>query len=161
MLKRTMLSAVILMGALGFAASSANAKGGSKVPFFGWTEMHWQDQDFQPYLEPAKLPHDTQWDFDDWKSGDWYQQRKDKMDLIEGFYKADIIRNQYVDRGVPVLEIGPNFYNLGGFDKRRVAEVIDETYNITASKTFGMFMLYDWKTHKPIGSYTAYGLQLR
>ena len=83
------------------------------------------------------------------------------MNVIRGFYTADIIRDQYVDDDVPVLEVGPGFYMLGGHDKRRVTELVDDVYGITSSKRFGMFMIYDWKTEKAIGAYTQYGLQLQ
>ena len=62
---------------------------------------------------------------------------------------------------MPVLEVGPNFYNLGGFDKRRVTQMVDEVFNITGNHLFGSFMIYDWKSKEAVGVYTQYGLQLK
>lgn len=150
------LSVLILTGATGAAMAQSKYMFGA-----GWPPEHWENQGFRPYMEPPKLTHNSQWDYDDWKSSDWLQQKDSKMHLINGFYNADILRNQYMDDDMPVLEIGPNFYNLGGHDKRRITQMVDETFNITGDNLFGSFMLYDWQSKDPIGVYTQYGLQLK
>lgn len=126
----------------------------------GWWPGHWHNLDFKPYLEDPKAPHNGQWKNDDWQPEDWVSQRTPE-DLVNGFYHADIIRGQYEEDGVPVLEVGSGFYRLGGQDKRRVAATLDYIYGITAAHENGMFMLYDAQTDEPIGSYTRYGLQLQ
>lgn len=140
---------------------SSTAMAGPK--FFGlfWWGSHWTNLDFEPYLETAKPPHNTQWDSHIWSPADWIAQRSDANDLIRGFYNADILRAQVMDDDVPVLVVGPRFYMLNGEDKRRVAATVDNVYQITSSRLNGMYVLQDWKTDKMIGSYTQYGLQIQ
>ena len=148
------------IAAISFGAANT-AQADSKYWYGDWSEKHWENQDYEPYYESAKWPHNSQWDYDDWKSSDWIAQEETKMQLINGFYNSDILRDQYMDDGMHVLEIGPNFYKLGGFDKRRVTQVVDEIFGITGNEVFGSFMLDDWESKKPIGIYTQQGLQLQ
>lgn len=157
MIKILKIFAIISMICLYSSAAMAEPK-----PWiWSWWESHWVNLDFEPYLETAKLPHNTQWDRHPWKPEDWIAQRTDTNGLIRGFYNADILRRQIMKDDVPVLVVGPRFYMLGGEDKRRVAATVDYVYKITSSRLNGMYMLYDWKTDKPIGSYTQHGLQIQ
>ena len=143
-------------------AMSGQAQANPKPWIWGWWPSHWRNLDFKPYLEDPKQPHNSQWNGANWHPQDWVDQRdSDENKLIRGFYYADILRDQYEDDGVPVLEVGPAFYMLGGQDRRRVAETVDYVYKVTEQRVDGMFMLYDWRTKKAIGSYTRYGLQLQ
>lgn len=127
-----------------------------------WWPSHWETLTFKPYLEKPTQPQNTQWDEKTWVPADWTAQRAGGADeLIQGFYTAGILNRQYVDNSVPVLEVGPNFYALSGYDKRRIARVVDDRYQITSARQNGMFTLSDWRTKKPIGLYSANGLQLQ
>lgn len=160
MRKFTKIIALALITSIVSFSSMAQAE--PKPWIWSWWESHWDGLDFEPYLENGKHPHNSQWDNTKWTPEEWAKQYENGgKDIIDGFYAADIIRDQYIDDDVPVLEVGPSFYSLGGFDKRRVAEMVDNVYGITTSKTFGMYMLVDWKTEEAIGSYTQYGLQLQ
>lgn len=135
---------------------------GSKATIWGWWPSHWIGLDFKPYIDHPTHTHAGQWDNENWTPADWAAQRGGSgMKVIGGFYKADILRSQFIDDDVPVLEVGPGFYMLGGHDKRRVMETVDSEFQITSGKPNGMFMIRDWKTRRDIGSYTAYGLQLQ
>ncbi len=130
--------------------------------YWSWWPSHWYDLDYQPYLEDGTHPHNTQWDDKKWEPADWAAQRPNGSDdVIKGFYRAGVLSRQYMDDDMPVLEVGPGFYSLSGYDKRRVTRLIDDHYQITANHENAMFMLYDWRTRKPIGSYTAHGLQIQ
>lgn len=153
------LAVLALIAAIISFSSMAYAE--PKPWVWSWWESHWEDQQFIPYLEEGKHPHNSQWDESQWRPEHWEQQRKSALDVVKGFYFADIIRDQYVDDDIPVLEVGPAFYMLGGHDKRRVTQMVDYVYGVTAAKENGMFMLYDWDSEEPIGSYTRYGLQLQ
>jgi hypothetical protein len=155
------MNRLILLSFFMLVIGAQPAMAESKIWVFGWPEGHFENQDFEPYLDTAKEPHNSQWNSINWKPEDWISQRGGENNMIRSLYFADIIRDQYEDNGVPVLEVGPNFYNLSGFDKRRVTELFDEVYEITLSKENGMYMLYDWDTEEPIGAYTKYGLQLQ
>lgn len=111
-----------------------------------------------PYLESGQRTQNSQWENDDWTPRAWLSQRRDPMTLMQGFYDADIIRDQYSDDNIPVVEVGPNFYRLGGLEKRHVAETVDYVYQVTARGS--MYELRDWKSGQAIGIYTSNGLQL-
>ena len=145
----------------GILSFSSTAYAEPKPWVWSWWEGHWDGLDFEPYLETAKHPHNTQWDESQWRPEHWEAQAESAPDVVRGFYFADIISDQYVDDGVPVLEVGPGFYMLGGEYKRRVTAMVDYVYGITREKEFGMFMLYDWQSKEAIGAYTKYGLQLQ
>lgn len=155
-----LLSCLIVFFALCLSGTPALA--GPKPWYFGWWPSHWRDLNFsKPYTEDGKTPHNSQWDRQDWEPQDWIAQRKDAMTLIDGFYRAGILSGQYVKDDIPVLEVGPNFWRLGGQDRRRVAKTVDHVYQITAAKEFGLFHLVDGETGKVIGHYTKDGLQIQ
>lgn len=130
--------------------------------YFSWWPSHWIDQNFEPHLEGPKHPHNTQWDSKSWEPADWAAQRPGgSLEVIQGFYRANILHRQYVDDDMPVLEVGPNFYHLSGYDKRRVTKLVDDYYQITANHLNAMYMIRDWRTGQPIGNYTAHGLSLQ
>ncbi|MCB9973977.1 MAG: hypothetical protein H6854_05420 [Rhodospirillales bacterium] len=129
---------------------------------FSWGFGHFETLDFsQPYLERSKDVHDRQWDREKWSPDVWIQQSESGLDLIDGFYRAGIIMDQTVKGGVPYLHVGPNFYKLGGYDKRRVMRSVDEVYKITSLETDDMFYLYDDCKDRIIGLYTRNGLQIQ
>ncbi len=158
-LKKLTFIAVFLT--LAGAANPAAAE--PKSWLFGWwPNKHWDHQDFKPYYENGRDQHNGQWKESAWTPEQWAAMRKgEPMSVIQGFYNADIIRDQRVEGGLPVLEVGPAFYLLGGEDKRRVTAMIDSVYNVTTARENGIFMLEDWKTGKTVGVYTAYGLQIQ
>ncbi len=124
--------------------------------YLGWWPAHWNHQDYQPHYENAKDPHNTQWNDKAWTPDDWAAQRVDRLSIIDDFYRADILRKQYMDDDIPVLEVGPNFYHLSGFDKRRVTQMVDNVFEAT-DKEPHMFYVKDPKTDKVIGLYTKNG----
>lgn len=152
-MKKTILS-ICLLAVLAPAAAQAEPK----LMGRWWWSSHWKDQDFKPYFQDGQLPHNTQWDNEDWAPQDWVYLNgaDDPRDLIQKWYRVDIIRKRYVDDGVPYLDIGPNFYHLSGYDKTRVMATVDHIYQVT-SATPGMFYLKDGLTEKVIGYYTAGG----
>lgn len=113
-----------------------------------------------PYLENPAHVQVPQWAHENWYAEDWTSQ-KSGLELVKGFYDADILRNQTkAISGVPILVVGPNFYRLSGYDKRRVSHIVDVTYGITSAKPDGAFLLRDWHTRKPIGVFDQNGLRL-
>lgn len=140
---------------------SGTAKAEGKFFIFGWGPSHWTDQDFEPYLQNSRHPHNPSWDSKGWKPADWAAQRNSDLDVIRGFYRADIVRDQYFDDDTPVLEIGPNFYRLSSYDKARIAKMFDAVYAVTAAGPAGVFALYDWDSKKPVGYYSEHGLQIQ
>ena len=140
-------------------ATAAQAE--PKPWIWSWWPSHWEGLDFEPYIDDAKHPHNSEWNASEWQPGDWIVQRPDQLHLVRGFYRADILRDQFEDDDIPVLQVGPGFYRLGGQDQRRVARTVDEIYGITARHKSGIYMLEDWRTKQTIGLYTSHGLQLQ
>jgi hypothetical protein len=161
---------VVLSMIIGLCGSSGAMAQGPKPWIFSWGADHWANLNFEkPYLEEGKPPHNSQWSHIDWAPQDWLAQHDNELTLIHDFYRAGIITDQYVKRKwfglgaeiIPVLEVGPAFYRLGGRDKRRVTDTFDTVYGITGNKVFGMYVLEDSITHKQIGTYTQYGLSIQ
>lgn len=132
-------------------------------PDFNWSKNHRnyrEYKEYNPYLENARHLQIPQWSNEDWYAEDWTSQ-KDGMTLIKGWYSADILRDQKIGHAkLPVLVVGPNFYHLSGLDKRRVVTVIDTTYGMTERSENGSFILTDWFTKMPIGTFDKTGLRL-
>ncbi len=132
-----------------------------------WWPSHWYNQDFQPYYETATEPHNTQWDDNklsdtQWTPKEWVDMNGGKpTDLVRKWYVADILRDQDFGASKPYVEVGPNFYHLGGADKRRVMETMDAIYKVTEKSKAKMFYLIDFRTGKAIGIYSKNGLDLQ
>ncbi len=129
---------------------------------FGWSsrEEEWQDyKKHNPYLETGKDTQNQQWVGEDWYAQDWFSQ-KDPQKLIDGFFQSDIFRKREQNKGATVLVVGPQFYRLGGFDKRRVVTTFDAAYGITSKAANPVIILRDWYTDRDIGLFTKDGLQL-
>lgn len=153
---------------LGFFAVVAGAAGDadarSRNHPLSWLEgpSVWDEaKHYQPYLENAKHPHPAQWADRDWYAEDWIAQRQNGLQLVQGFYNSGIIRDQEVDDGMPVLLVGPNFYHLSGYDKRRVVHTIDVVYGVTAQQQGAAITLKDWHTRRAIGYFDREGLTLQ
>lgn len=131
--------------------------------WIGWWPGHWEwtsYKKFQPYLENPKETQNQQWAAEDWYVQDWLSQNESNFALIDGFFKADILRKQTSEGDIPVLIVGPQFYHLGGFDKRRVLTTLDTVYGITERGTHPVIVLKDWHTKREIGLFSKDGLQI-
>jgi hypothetical protein len=161
-LKFTPVFAAMVAVLASIPAQSIPAQAEPKWSYWAWPESHWVDQTFKPYLEHPMHPHNTQWDRVAWNPADWSAQSENgTAGILRGFYTAEIFVRQYMDGEMPVLVVGPNFYHLSGQDKRRAVRMVDEYYQITKARENGMFLIEDWRSRKPIGTYTAHGLQLQ
>lgn len=167
---KTIVKAAFFAVILATCGTGAAMAQGPKPWVLGWSDEHWDLLNLEkPYMEPGKAPHNSQWDNADWVPQDWLGKYAHELDLIRGFYQAGIISDQYVKRSwwglgdeiIPVLEVGPAFFRLGGQDKRRVTDTFDTVYGITGSKMFGMFVLVDSANGKQVGTYTQYGLAIQ
>ena len=79
---------------------------------------------------------------------------------FEGGHGLGLVGELRAGDGVPVLLVGPQFYHLGGFDKRRVITTLDTVYGITESGEHPVIILKDWHTKREIGLFSKDGLQL-
>ncbi len=153
---------IYTLGIVGIILFSAGDALAAKPWIFGWWPGHFERLNFEkPYLYEGKLPHNSQWDHDIWQPQDWIVQRQDGVSLIQSWYVSGIIAKQYVRNDVPVLAVGPAFYHLGGHDKQRVMQTIDNVYQITSRKENGIFQLRDSRSGDYIGLYSSHGLMLQ
>lgn len=153
-----LISLAVLAGAF-----TAPAMAEPKPWPLGWWPGHWdwaEYKNFNSYLEKGKDTQNQQWSREDWYVQDWVSQSEDEFKLIDGFFKADVLREQTEEDDVPVLIVGPQFYRLGGFDKRRVLTTLDAVYGITDRGEHPLIVLKDWHTDREIGIFNKDGLQL-
>jgi len=156
------INLLICLGILA-CAGAAPAHAEPKPWMFGWWPGHWEwaeYKNFNPHLEKGKDTQNQQWRNEDWYVQDWVSQHKNEFELIDGFFRADILRKQTEDGDVPVLIVGPQFYRLGGLDKRRVLTTLDSAYGITDRGTHPVIVLKDWQTEREIGLFDKNGLSL-
>ncbi len=161
---RNILIFMIFIGVM--APVSAHAEGEMRQ-LGHWLGLHpdrgiWADTTkFNPYLENGLAPHPETYPEDGWTPSVWVQQKRNGLDLVNGFYRADIIRGQHVEDGASVVTVGPNFYRLGGQDKERVIASVDNVYGITAQRSDGAILLRDWSTRRDVGVFTKSGLMIQ
>ena len=140
---------------ISFSSVQANAE--PKPWIFSWWSSHWDDLDFNPYLEGAPHTHTSQWDHTGWTPEDWINRTGgEELSTVRRFYKVGIIKDQYMDGEIPVLVVGQPFFQLGGQDKNRVMDLVDHVYGITqTAHGKGIFKICDGD--EEIGIYTKYG----
>lgn len=159
-MKKLGLSLLLIL--LVFAPQAARAE--HKFLGLWWWPDHWKNQDFIPHYNNGTDPHhnlgngpvETQWTPADWiKSAGG-----DGTSLVQSWMNAGILKGSYKDsKGIPYLEIGPNFYHLSGNDKRRVTQTLDAIYQVT-SQPPRMYFIKDPSTQKIIGTFSKEGLNL-
>lgn len=116
-----------------------------------------------PYHEGGRLPQNSQYkERHQHEARHWAVSRGGHQRLLNQFYQAQIITDQYVSDDVPVVEVGNAFMQLSGHDQRRVMDFIDDMYGATRYNNHnGVIRITYWRTGEPIGLYTKYGLQLQ
>ncbi len=145
------LSVYIVFAALGLAFLLTGCA--------GYEQEH---DEVRPYLNDSKIPHNVQWANDTWKPEDWTQGKGgNARNVIDGFYAADIITDQYEDGDTPVLEVGQGFMKLSELDKRRVVMYVDHVFKVTDAAPDGMFYVRHKKSDKVLGIYNKDGLHLQ
>jgi hypothetical protein len=162
---KNIFNILILLSFMAFGTVSSPAHAEKKSSFWGWSwtkryHDYREQKYFNPLLENSRHVQVPQWEHKDWYAEDWLAQ-EEGIDLVRGFYAANIFQDQFTkENEVPTLVVGPNFYRLSGYDKRRVTHIVDIVYGITASKEDGSFILQDWHTKMPIGNFDRNGLRL-
>ena len=123
------------------------------------------------YLNNAKIKHNSQWDDDEWSPQMWIDARGgDVLSVINGFYKAGIVVDQYSNAEGPVLEVGQTFLELSDLEKQHMVAFFDYVFGITTGEGPGVIQvlfheetyplnLYDGRLM--VGYFTKDGLQLQ
>ena len=115
----------------------------------------------RPYLNEAKIPHNSQWADDEWSPQDWIETRGSPKAVIDGFYATGVVTDQYFDEDVPVLEVGDRFMDLSPQDMHRVTAFFDHAYGVTSDAEAGVFMIFNHREDDPVGLFNKDGLQLQ
>lgn len=164
MVRFTVYAISISLFFIGFLLSGAAqaAPGG----WLGWVWPFSSGDFTRPYLEDGKTPHNSQWEQDSWQPEDWIKARGTQEDVLNDLYAAGIIKEQYMDDDLPVLEVGRNFIRLSDKDKNHVAKFVDHAFGITAGNEKAMYLIElenpSWLgSNYPVGVYTRSGLQLQ
>jgi hypothetical protein len=141
----------------------------SKI-FWGamWPSSHWDDQDYQPYIENTRWHHTHRSHDEKWSPQTWIERTKGGQDRIaESLIQADVIdefdrndQNRIFKNCPPILKVGEGFHRLSPMDKRRVMKFADLHYGITANTQNPFASIRDKYTKDEIGLYTTEGLQL-
>ncbi len=98
--------------------------------------------------------HGQGWDPSAWNS--WWTADN----TVQRFFKARIFERSYMRNGqMPVLELGPTFYELSDIDKRRTLKLVAQNDRLF-QQGYGMIELVDWYTHGIVGAYTPKGMFL-
>ncbi len=143
-----------------FAAGNVHAQGNGDV----WKHLWYppKGEQVRPYLDEAKLPHNSQWAEDDWTPQDWVEMRGGSpLNVMDGFYRANIVTDQKFDKDTPILEVGQGFLRLSAKEQHRVMAFIDDLYNVTGSTEAGVIEICVDHEDELIGIFDHNGLQLQ
>lgn len=102
--------------------------------------------------------HPRAWDGQDWSPSMWNAAWTPEK-TITHFFQLRVFEKQYIDESIPVLEVGPMFYQLSDLDQRRSLKLLTDTTGIF-TKGYSMVMLRDWKTGRIVGNQTPKGMHL-
>lgn len=115
----------------------------------------------RPYLEEGKTPINSRWDDGQWRPHEWVVARGSAQAVIDGFYEADIVTDQYLDDGTPVLEVGQGFLDLSAIEQRRVTAFMDHVFHVTAAHEKNSYLIVFEDNGQAVGVFTPQGLQLQ
>lgn len=103
--------------------------------------------------------HPSQWDGQDWDPSKWPAGWTPEI-AIKKFFKARIFTGRYMSHNhIPVVELGPTFYQLSDLDQRRTLKLLTDQADIFG-QGYRAVHLVDWYTHDVVGIYTAKGMFL-
>jgi hypothetical protein len=101
----------------------------------------------------------AQWAGQDWDTSKWPEGLTPEL-AIRRMYAGRIFTRQYLEKKMPVLELGPEFWQLSDLDRRRSIKLVAD-YTHVFEKGHKAIVLRDWKTKKDLGEYTEKGMFLR
>lgn len=111
--------------------------------FFG--DLSFTEPRHAPYLDAEKIPHQNQYYDDNWSPADWIDDRGSAQAVIDGFYEAGVLTDQFdaedydpESERPPFVEVGQPFLRLSQLEQRRILTFFDATYQVT-SLSHGVF----------------------
>lgn len=113
-------------------------------------------QHYIPKTGEGEMALRTIWEEPTWNPTLWDQDVYHTQAVLARFVNSGIVYNSYFKDGkMPVVKVGPAFYELSRQDQTNVLSYINKAYNVTARG--GIIEVKDWKTKKAIGTYTTNG----
>lgn len=117
----------------------------------------------------AHHQHPQQWDGQDWDPAAWNEDWTPEKTLNK-FFQNKIFMKQYmggskritntkVQAQIPVLDVGPTFFQLSDLDRRRSLKLLAD-YTGVFNNGHEMIELRDWRSKEVVGSYTPKGMFL-
>lgn len=142
-------------------ARTANRTPAGVVFYPGWLFDRPEHAEFLPYTsnhDPLHQ-HPAQWEGQDWDPSAWNDSQWRSEVAVTRLFEGGVFRRQYMRRSIPVLELGPRFYQLSGLDQRRSLKLLADTSGIFENGA-AMIELRDWYKQNVIGNYTPQGMHL-
>lgn len=113
--------------------------------------------------------HPQQWDGQDWDPAAWNENWTPEKTL-NNFYQNKIFMKQYMGGSkritnrklqaqIPVLDVGPTFFQISDLDRRRALKLLAD-YTGVFNNGYEMIELRDWRSKEVVGSYTPKGMFL-
>lgn len=113
-----------------------------------------QDVHDRVYLQSHQNVYDSDWS-DYWSPLDWADSSEGAQAVIDNFYAKNVLADQYIDNGAPILEVGQTFLEMSGQEQRRVIKFVAFAFGINGA----MQVQLDRKD-TPIGLYSDGKVQL-
>lgn len=129
---------------------------------WSWSIGHWDRLDFENrYIYDMKTPQLNQFRKHDWSPEIWAEENEGADERLRALYAAGILADQFIEDDIPVLQVGPRFFDLSYHDQQRIVAFVDATFGVTDLEENGMFYLYGYEHKRPIGVYNKSGLILQ
>lgn len=113
------------------------------------------------YLQSDENAYDPSWN-DAWSPVDWADSAAGAQGVIDNFYARDVLKNQFLKRGTPVLEVGQTFLALSSQDQRRVVRFVAFAFDVDGLTGNGAMHVQLDRERKcaPVGLYSGGAVQL-
>lgn len=113
------------------------------------------------YMFDGYQPHNYLYNNDEWSAQEWLKQRSPQQ-LLDGFYQAGILTDQYEEDGIPAIEVGRTFMTLSSYDKVKVIKTLDAIYGVTEHHPAGTILVfYEEDDRDPVAVYSGNGVQFQ
>ncbi len=146
----------IFIGVLG-VSGQAQARQSHGLFYYFFTPA--EDDHDRHYMNEWKNAYDSDWEYR-WSPRMWADDVEAAQGVIDGFYKSGILKDQYVDDGVPVIQVGQRFLDLSGRDQRRVVKFVAYAFDIDGFNNTGAMNIVLERECVPLGVYSQGKVQL-
>ena len=118
-----------------------------------------QDVHDRVYLQSNENAYDPTWN-DRWSPVHWANSAESAQTVIDNFYAKNVLHDQYLDDGTPVLEVGQGFLALSSQDQRRVVRFVAYAFGVDGFAGRGTMYVQLDRKDTPLGLYNNGRVQL-